>query len=157
MAKGCVVSALVMEISNRREIPCATQSRRSTMNRRMAWRGVVGAASQIHRQYNHGETGKGDPFWFLNWRVTVWPNHGGFQCHFTGVRSRIAVLPNHGTLHVGGPRNGARYWTGTPTLAAAEFREPKRLRSFGNYLSIQSQKTRSTTWLRSLWLWSLRG
>ena len=50
LAKGCVVSTLAMGISNRREIPCATQSRRSTMNWRMAWRNVVGAASQIHRE-----------------------------------------------------------------------------------------------------------
>ena len=37
-------------------------------------------------------------------------------------------------MPVGGPRNGARYWTGTPTLAGAQFREPKRLRSFGKLL-----------------------
>ena len=70
---------------------------RSTMNWLLARRSVAGAASQIHRELNHGETGcvvgaasqfrhesnhgetgKGGPLWGLNPSVPVWPNHGAF-------------------------------------------------------------------------------
>ena len=63
----------------------------------MARRSAVGAVPQNRRELNHGETGKGDPFW--------------------GLKPVVGVWPNHGSLPVGGARNGARYWTGTPTLA----------------------------------------
>ena len=54
----------------------------------------LGAEPQNYRESNHGETGKGDPFWGLKSRLCVWANHGGFGSHFTGVRSRITALPN---------------------------------------------------------------
>ena len=54
-----------------------------------------------------------------------------FRGNFTAVWSRFTVLSIHGSFPVRAPRNSARYWTGTPTLAATRFRKPKRLRSFG--------------------------
>ena len=81
LAKGCALGT-VIGISNCREIQCAAQSRRSTVNWRMARRSIVAAASQNHRESNHGETRKGDPFWGLKWPWPVWPNHGGFHWLF---------------------------------------------------------------------------
>ena len=136
LGEGCAVNT-VMGMSNRCEIPCAAQSRRSTVNWLMARRSAVGAASQNRRESNRGETGNGDPLWHLNsrWPATVnWPAyHGGLGPIRGTFKSRY--VPGWEA------RNSARYWTGTPTLAGARFREPKRLRSCGNYLSIQSQKT----------------
>ena len=48
-----------------------------------------------------------------------------------------SLEPNHGTFKSryfpgSGAQNRVRYWTGTPTLAGARFREPKRLSSFEN-------------------------
>ena len=70
------------------------------------------------------------------------------------------MKPIHGGL---GPIHGGldswRFWSwGRPkqrppldrhTHSRLGFREPKRLRSFGNYLSIQPQKTMRATWTRS--------
>ena len=64
-----------------------------------------------------------------------------FRNRITAVWHRITALPIHGGLEVGGGQNGVCYRTGTPTLAGAQFRKPKRLKSFENYLSIQPQKT----------------
>ena len=91
----------------------------------LARRNVVGAASQIYRESNHGETEKGGPLWGLKAALLVWPNHGGFGSHFTGVRDRITALPNHGTFPSSGPPNRVRYWTGTPTLALHGLENPK--------------------------------
>ena len=52
-----------MGISNYRDVPRAAQLRRSAVNSRMGRRGIVAAASQNHRESNHGESGKGGPFW----------------------------------------------------------------------------------------------
>ena len=62
------MSTFFMGISNCRATTCAAQSGRSTVNWLMARRSAVGAASQIHRESIHGETGKGDP---LCLRTTV--------------------------------------------------------------------------------------
>ena len=110
-------------------------------NTGLAGRRVSDAASPIYRESNHGKTGKGRP--------VLGTAHGGyglaksrwFRSNTMVVWGRFTVLSNHGSFPVWGPRNSARYWTGTPTLAASRFRKPKRLRSFGNYLSIQPQKT----------------
>ena len=40
-------------------------------------------------------------------------------------------------LELGAPETASPHWTGTHTLAAMGFREPKRLKSFENHLSIQ--------------------
>ena len=45
----------------------------------LARRNVVGAASQIYRESNHGETEKGGPLWGLKAVMLVWPNHGVFE------------------------------------------------------------------------------
>ena len=73
------MSTFFMGISNCSEIPCAASSPRSTVNWPMAQRGVVGAVPQNRRELNHGETGKGDPFWGWKPVVGVWPDHGGFD------------------------------------------------------------------------------
>ena len=66
-------------ISNYREIPCAAQSLGSAVNWRMGRRGTLGSESQIRRESNHGETGKGAPLWGLNAADAIWPNHGSFE------------------------------------------------------------------------------
>ena len=66
-------------ISNCRGIPCAAQSLGSAVNWRMGRRGSLGPESQIHRESNHGETGKGGPLWGLNAESVKWPNHGSFE------------------------------------------------------------------------------
>ena len=102
LAKGCAVSTFFMGISNCREIPCAAQSRRSTVNWLTAQRGVVGAAPQNRRESNHNETGKGDTLWGLNarWQATVnWlqyhgslePNRGTFQPWYFGPGTASAT------------------------------------------------------------------
>ena len=53
-----------------------------------------------------------------------------FRNRITAVWIRIAALPNHGGSEVGGGQNGVCYRTGIPTLADAQFRKPKRLKSF---------------------------
>ena len=87
-----------MGISNCRESPCVARALRSTVNWLLVRRNAVGAASQNHRELNHGKTGtglaphlrttvkqitakpeKGDPFWGLNTDMPVWQNHGGFE------------------------------------------------------------------------------
>ena len=92
------MSAFFMGTSNCRERPCVAQALRSTVNWLLVRRNAVGAASQNHRELNHGKTGtglaprlrttviqitakpeKGDPFWGLKPLVGVWPNHGGFE------------------------------------------------------------------------------
>ena len=45
----------------------------------LAWRIAVGAASQIHRDSNHGKTKKNEPLGGLNAAMLVSPNHGGFE------------------------------------------------------------------------------
>ena len=47
LAKGCAVSRFFMGTSSCYEIPCAAQLRKSTVNCLMAFRSVVGAASEI--------------------------------------------------------------------------------------------------------------
>ena len=42
-----------------------------------------------------------------------------FRSNIMVVLNRFMVLSNHGSFKVGGARNSACYWTGTPTLAAA--------------------------------------
>ena len=46
------------------------------------------------------------------------------------VYNRIVVLSNHGIFPIWGAQNGVCYRTGTPTLGRAQFRKPKRLKSF---------------------------
>ena len=141
LGEGCAVRTFFMGISNCREIPCAASSRRSTVNSLMARRTAVGAASPNRRESIHGETGKGDPFWgwepgYVHLAKSRW-----FRSNIVVVWNRFMVLSIHGSFWVWAPRNSARYWTSTPTLAPLRFRKPKRLSPFGkNYLSIQSQK-----------------
>ena len=52
-------------------------------------------------------------------------------------------------LELGAPETAPPHWTGTHTHSGAGFREPKRLKSFENYLSIQPQKTMRATWTRN--------
>ena len=59
---------------------------------------ALGAASQNHRESNHGETGKGNPIRGLKAKSVKWPNHGGFGSHFRGIRYRIVALPIRGTF-----------------------------------------------------------
>ena len=141
LAKGCTASTFFMGISNCREIPCAAQLRRSTVNWLMVRRSAVGAASQIHRESNHGETGNGDPLWGLKPAVLARPNHGNyFRSNIMVVWNRFMVLSNHGSFPLWAPRNSARYWTGTPTLGGAGFRKLKRLRSFEKLLKHPTSK-----------------
>ena len=114
----------------------------------------VGAESQNHRESNHGKTGNGDPFWGLKSVWAKWPNHGGFGGHFTGITDNFQITA---VSRLGGPETAPATGQAHPHHVAARFREPKRLRSFGNYLSIESQKTKWATWVVSLWLWSLEG
>ena len=67
----------------------------------LARRNVVGSASQIYRESNHGETEKGGPLWGLKAAVLVWPNHGVFESisRWFGTRSwwfQIMVLYRFG-------------------------------------------------------------
>ena len=85
------------------------QALRSTVNWLLVRRNAAGAASQNHRELNHGKTGTGlaprlrttvnqitanpekvDPFWGLKAVVTVGPNHGGFEAisRGFGIESR---------------------------------------------------------------------
>ena len=91
------MSTFFMGISDCRERQCVAQALRSTVNWLLVRRDAVDAASQNHRELNHGKTGtglaprrritvnqitakseKGDPFWGLNADMPVRPNHGGF-------------------------------------------------------------------------------
>ena len=71
------------------------------------------------------------------WGVVSWrfgPIHGGLNSwRFLGSGRPKHRPPLHRHTRTRAPR----------------FREPKRLRSFGNYLSIQPQKTMRATWTRS--------
>ena len=97
LVKGCALSTF-MGISNCRERPCVAQALRSTVNWLLVRRNAVGAASQNHRELNHGKTGTGlaprlrtsvnqitgkpekrDPLWGRSTGWPVWPNHGGFE------------------------------------------------------------------------------
>ena len=114
LAEGCAVSTS-MGVLNCRERSCVAQALRSTVNWLMARRSVVGAAPQIRRESNHGETGKGDPFWGLNarWLATVnWlqydgslePNHGSFKSWYfpcSGAPKQRPLLDRH--THTRGP------------------------------------------------------
>ena len=60
LVKGCALSTF-MGIPNCRERPCVAQSLRSTVNWLLVRRNAAGAASQNHRELNHGKTGKGRP------------------------------------------------------------------------------------------------
>ena len=131
LANGRLPLHIFTGISNCRETPCVARALRSAVNWRMGLRSIVGAASQNHRESNRGETGNGDPLWDRKPAWPVWPNHGGFGGHFTGVRPRITALPIHGTFPSSGPPNRVRYWTGMHTHVTLRFREPKRLKSFG--------------------------
>ena len=99
-----------------------------------ARRSAVGAATQFHHELNHGETGKTDPLWGRGTVVLERPIHGGFGGQFMEVWVRFMEVWIHGGFSVWGARNSAPPWTGTHTLAAAGFREPKRLKSFGQNL-----------------------
>ena len=93
--------SIFMRISHFRETPCGAPSLRSTANWLLARRSVVGAASQIHRESNHGETRKGGPLWGLKARLTVWQNHCGSEAvsREFGTESwwfRIMVLSRFG-------------------------------------------------------------
>ena len=59
----------------------------------LAWRSAVGAASQIHRESNHGEIGKGARFSGLNPRLLA----RGFRSYIMVVWNQIMVFPNHGS------------------------------------------------------------
>ena len=48
-------------------------------NSSLARHSADGAATQNHRESNHGETGKGDPCWDWKAAVLARPNHGGFE------------------------------------------------------------------------------
>ena len=85
----------------------------------MARRGVVGAASQIYRESNHGKTGKGRPVLGTETADDRLAKSRWFRSNIMVVWNRLVVLSNHGTLPIWAPRSSARYWIGTPTLAAA--------------------------------------
>ena len=72
--------------------------------------GVVAPSApqpQNHRESNHGETGNGDTILALKWPWPVWPNHRGFDAHFTGKWRQITALPIHSTFPSSGPQTAS--------------------------------------------------
>ncbi len=59
---------------------------------------------------------------------------------FTAVWDRITALLIHGSFEVGEAGNSVCYWTGTPTLGGAQFREFKKLKSFEKLLKHPTSK-----------------
>ena len=106
-------------------------------------RGAESLAPRLRTTVNQitAKPEKGDPFWGLKPVVTVGPNHGGFEAisrqfgadswhfQFTVVSQcgRPGTAPATGQAHT----HSRQAW----------FRKPKRLRSLGDFLSIQPQKT----------------
>ena len=88
--------------------------------------------------------------------MLIWPNHCGFgtesrQFEIESRHFRFTVVSR-----VGGGQNSVCYRTGIPTLGRAQFRKPKRLRSF------EKLRKTATLWrIRAPWalgpaIWATR-
>ena len=106
----------------------------------LVWRSAVRVASQMYRDLHHEETRKREPLRGLNPALPVWPLHGGFGWHFTVIRIQLMVFSSHGNSSSWKARNRVPPLD-RHTHSHPQFREPKRLSSFENYLRIQPQKT----------------
>ena len=116
-----------------------------------------GVAALKHRESNHGKSGKGRAVLGVEMAVAHLAKSRWFRSNIMVVWNRIMVLSNHGTFPVWGSRNGVCYRTGIPTLADAQFREPKRLKSFEKKPSgcVLAQGPRSGQAFPRRWGWGV--
>ena len=95
----------------------------------LAWRIAVGAASQIHRDSNHGKTGNTRTVWRLEHKRAGLAKSQWFPNIITGIPNQLTAVSNHGSFPIGGPETAPANGQAHPH-SRPRFREPKRLSSF---------------------------
>ena len=94
----------------------------------LAWRIAVGAASQIHRDSNHGKAGKTRTVWRLEHKRAGLAESWWFPNIITGIPNQFMAVSNHGSFPIGGPETTSANGQAHPHSQGHDLENPKDYR-----------------------------